>query len=260
MQQLDVAKLIKEAREKKALSRVELSKKAQVPLGVIKKLEEGRYDELPESFYLSHFLERLAQVLSLEKEILFSLFKEEHPPDISGVIVSKVPSGRENKWGFWILGLALVVLCIGIISYISFIPNWELKRPNIEMEIEKEIKKTKNFSTHLNTVKETSAALPNFAAASQEPLQTHILLIKAHERCWVHINLENGDERDFILQPGERYKINYIQKCTVRLGNSGGIDIFVDGEKTSIKGERGRPLTLLFEGKKLLSPSFVKQK
>lgn len=265
MKKEELSYLIRETREGRSLSRSDLARIARVPVGVIRKLEDGMYDELPEPPYLSPFLERLAQVLELEEEKLLSFIDDrKYAPDISNITVGKV---GELKWRvphFFLLFFLLI--CTGLL-YWALTWNWGLKGEGpSHLKVEKMVKQKERAvnvpSSHLEGLEElkntpTLGGTP--AIAAPEPVQEYALLIKAHDRCWVHMKLEDGTERDFILKPGERYKMSYARECVVRLGNSGAVGIEINGKKALFGGEISKPLTLQFQGENcsLLSPKGV---
>ena len=246
----DFALRLREAREARGLSRKELAKKAGVPLPVVKNLEEGRWSALPEAVYLRWFMERLARVLEIPLEEWRPLVESLEPRvDLSSVVVKKATP--QGGWGWW-QGLALffflvvllgAFLWFGVGTYISPQKVSLYRNGNGHEVSEASPSKIGNFHMlsppGMGVVPGKGVGEGRDAEAAL--VELHYLEIKARGECWVWMRLEDGAVRDFILRPGEKYRVSFTRKVEVRLGNSGAVDLLLDGRDLGFEGEEGKP-------------------
>lgn len=247
---------LREAREAKGLSRKELAQRAKVPLPVVKCLEEGRWSDLPEAVYVRWFVERLAQELDIPWEEWGPIVEGLAPRvDLSSVVIKKATP--QEGWGWW-QGFALFAFLVvllgaflwfGVGTYLGTSQKGlpRLKENGHRVQAPQEGEKGLAISQRLRRL-----VPPGMGVVSDEGrgegteaeaalVELHTLEIKAAGKCWVWMKLEDGAVRDFILRPGERYRISFTRKVEVRLGNPGAVALLLDGKDLGFEGKEGKP-------------------
>ncbi len=243
----DVAAQIKGARESQGLSREALAEKARVPLSVVRNLEDGVWEELPEAVYMRHFLERISQVLQLPPEIMREGAFESHI-DLSSVVVGKV---REEGIKPKVLLLFVVLLMLTIGGF-SVWKGWKSLGQHPGPRASSTASLGKSHAVGEGIPPPASKEGPSTSIIEREEpdkamaaqVEFHKLEIRARERCWVWMKLEDGSVRDFILKPHESYRITFRKGVQLRVGNAGAVAIVVDKKMLPFKAEEGQPKTL----------------
>ncbi len=87
----------------------------------------------------------------------------------------------------------------------------------------------------------TIAATP--PAKEQKPLS---LQLKAVEKTWLAVQLDNQPEREMMLQPGETLSFQATDRIQLYVGNAGGLDLVFNGKNQERFGKSGEVVTLTF--------------
>ena len=89
-------------------------------------------------------------------------------------------------------------------------------------------------------------AAPAPASAPAGPAGRHTLKAVVHAQTWLRIDTDGQTIRQVLLRPGESLSWEADQYFRLRVGNAGGIVLFLDGEQLPALGGSGevRDLTL----------------
>ena len=72
----------------------------------------------------------------------------------------------------------------------------------------------------------------------------HALRIQASADCWVEAKGDGFGRKEFLLRSGESYTVTFPKELSVRLGNSGGITLTLDGKPYAFDGKDGKVRTV----------------
>lgn len=70
------------------------------------------------------------------------------------------------------------------------------------------------------------------------------LRIEATADCWVEATGEGFGRKEFLLRNGQSYTVKFPKKLSLRLGNSGGISLILDGKPYAFDGKEGKVRTV----------------
>ncbi|WP_028571410.1 helix-turn-helix domain-containing protein [Desulfonatronum lacustre] len=92
---------------------------------------------------------------------------------------------------------------------------------------------------------------PEEARVAQEPALTpagveKTLEIRATENCWLSAQADGARPREAFLRPGERFVITFENTLEVRLGNAGGVVLYMDGNPWPFSARSGEVMSLRF--------------
>lgn len=102
---------------------------------------------------------------------------------------------------------------------------------------------------------ETEAAPPvqpsEEARVAQEPVLPpagveKTLEIRATENCWLSAQADGNRPREAFLRPGERFVITFENTLELRLGNAGGVALYIDGNPWPFSARSGEVKSLRF--------------
>ncbi len=81
----------------------------------------------------------------------------------------------------------------------------------------------------------------------EEAPDTVLVLIEAHEECWLRYEIDN-ESRNYFLSPGDSIEVEYTGSMRLRLGNAGGVSISLNGEPYALDAASGEVRTVEFNG------------
>ena len=93
-----------------------------------------------------------------------------------------------------------------------------------------------------------TAGQPPAAAADQRPARTAstplVLKIVASQNTWMRIQSDTERPVEFILKGGQTRTVSAAEKFTLRIGNAGGVDLFLNEQGLGKPGKPGEVLQL----------------
>jgi len=93
-----------------------------------------------------------------------------------------------------------------------------------------------------------TAGQPPAAAADQRPARTAstplVLKIVASQNTWMRIQSDTERPVEFILKGGQTRIVSAAEKFTLRIGNAGGVDLFLNEQELGKPGKPGEVLQL----------------
>jgi cytoskeletal protein RodZ len=133
-----IGEVIKEARERKRLSRTGLEKKTKIKRVFIDALEKEQWENLPEFPVIQGFVRNIALVLTVDEKRMIALLRRDYPPKF--LRVSPKPDvSRKHSWrprhtfiAGMVVALLVVLLYLGV-QYINFV-----SAPKLEVIIPQE--------------------------------------------------------------------------------------------------------------------------
>lgn len=76
------------------------------------------------------------------------------------------------------------------------------------------------------------------------PDEGYVATITATELCWVYGNIDGETTTDFTLRPGQTKSLEFSESLTLKLGNAGGVKVFLNGQEYEFEAESGQVKTL----------------
>ncbi len=230
-----LGKYLRAERETKKISLKEVSKNIKVREPFLKAVEEDRYDLLPSPTYVKGFLAAYAKYLGLDpNEIIlrYESFLKGGP-----VISEEIRPGKKISWNqkyLWVIGGVIVV---GLVAFspLLFSPS---KPPMKSVSSKPEVKQITPPS-HPPSPREAEK-LP---VPEEKPL---MLRLKAAEKTWVSIQLDDQPRQDITLQAGEGISYRATKRIELVVGNAGGLDLVFNDRKLERVGKFGEVFMVIF--------------
>ncbi len=106
-----------------------------------------------------------------------------------------------------------------------------------------------SLASSADSISET-ASVPHASFSQDVALDSrssrHRLQLAATAECWVEAWGEKVERKEMYLRPGQQFVLQFPSELTLRLGNSGGVRVTLDGKPLAIDGAEGRVLTVHF--------------
>lgn len=276
----NVSDYLKRERELRDISLESIAKDTCIPLKIIKSLDEGDEDSLPQDIFVKGYIKNFCKSLGLddtEALLQFDIYLKEKKDGLKPSqsqdnnnnrddFLTKEPSFFNKKNTVFLLFLASLVV---LIVY-SIRPDVTL-RTEKTVEKEKEVKETllmEATDAEKNTMTEPlerdvpedvgqdkasvdAKAIDTKDKALEEAEEDeskqkvksnslHVLKIKASDLTWIKVILDNETEKEVMLREGEVATFNAYKEFFMELGNAGGVIVTLDGEEVKAVGEIGQ--------------------
>jgi len=229
-----LGKYLKKERETKKISLREISKSIKVREQFLKAVEEDRYDLLPSPTYVKGFLAAYAKSIGLDpNEVILryeNVLKEET------ISYPEAPPEKKIHWNkryLWLIGGGIIIGVV-VIYFLFYQPS----PPSVKPVPQKtDLKETPPATSAAPVVKKPSVP---------EVKPTISLQLKAVERTWLTVQVDDQSVQDITLQPGEGISYRGMERIQMVVGNAGGLDIIFNEKQLERFGKSGEVYTLFF--------------
>jgi cytoskeletal protein RodZ len=228
-----LGKYFKRERELRNISLKEVAENTKVKEHFLRALEEDRYDLLPSTIYVKSFIIHYAKYIGVNPDDALLRYQNIIKREFADVpeAIPKKKSVWNMKYG-WIIGGTIVIALIA--SYLLFLRP---SKPPIEpLPVKPEVKKELPFIPSPQI-----AGTPT--RQEEKPLS---LQIKAVEKTWIRIQVDDQPDREILFQPGEGISFRAVKRIYLIVGNAGGLDLIFNDRSLERFGESGEVVTLTF--------------
>jgi cytoskeletal protein RodZ len=209
---------LRELRQEQSMSTEEVAAKTFIPLRLLKALEDGQLDQLPEPVFIQGFIRRYADTLNLDGMALAQTFPisvlpvttDNSSQGISSQEVSHEPWSVQQSFVLYIL-ILLVVTIASAVLYLLNRPN----TANHQLQ-------TKNISQQQNTPaapKSSSSTAPQ-AFQSGLPIEVSMSL---NDQSWLEVIVDGKTQFEGTLPKGTQKSWTAKQQLTIKVGNAGAV-------------------------------------
>jgi cytoskeleton protein RodZ len=84
------------------------------------------------------------------------------------------------------------------------------------------------------------------AAPQTGPQAERTLEVRASANCWLSAQADDARPREAFLRPDERFVVSFEQSLELKLGNAGGVSLYLDGSPWPLDARSGEVLVLRF--------------
>lgn len=251
---------LKARREEVGISLEEIHSKFRIDIKFLKAIEECDFEVLPE-LYIKAFIKSYAQAVDLDYEEVLKKFelakkgkveekpvkpKEEKPDEETKSFDSyeepedKIDNKSKITSNTIIIASAIVLIGVLTAVYFLFIKNDNKIIVN-ERPIEELVEETADrFEVDDNQIQN------NNIPASQDSIKIDL---KAIDSSWVKLVKDQKDTTEFILLPRREKTLSALNKFELLIGNSAGIEIYMNNQKLNFGGKKGEVKSVMIDSK-----------
>lgn len=256
--------MLRQAREAKGLSLQAVSSATKIREPILAALESEAYDDLPAPVFVRGFLRTLARCLNLDAEQLVALYCEamapnpaEQPTTDVVALESARPAHALGRPA-WLSANALlsVLIALLLIAGVAWGGGQVLRElgqtlPTKAVEqvsptsppIFLEPTPTQAFALNPTSVAstETPTAVPAiFASPTPLPAPPNFeVRVELTERSWLRVEADGTEAYQGILEVGNSKVFSARNRITMRAGNGGGVNAFINGQPQGALGATG---------------------
>lgn len=232
-----LGEILRNTRLEKSLTIEQVEKDTKIRKQYLEAMENEQWDFFSDYIYLKNFLKTYCRYLELDKsEYIGYLISELKPKSIPAKFPEKIDltNAPHRRTGIFLGIIALVLLFTTSYIYQHFlIPIQDTSEVLIVDENEE------------TTAPGQSDGLEHSESGQVDEVNMINLTLKClDDRCWVEVK-NNTDKNIYqkIIVKGEEINFTDQQKLTIKLGNAGQVQVFVNEENRGVLGEIGDVVT-----------------
>ncbi len=119
----NIGAYLRQFREEKSISTEEVAAKTFIPLRLLKALEEGQSDQLPEPIFVQGFIRRYAEVIDLDGEALAKTFSINLLPEKAEPPSQEISQPHSRTIKPYVLYILLGVLGVTVVTGLLYLFN-----------------------------------------------------------------------------------------------------------------------------------------
>ncbi len=228
----EIGEQFRQIRTNQGLSLEKIGKKTRISLRLLKAIEAGNLEILPEPIYIRGFLKQFAEALGLDGSEIASSFplnaslKQGQYP-----FGFKFPSLQLRPFHLYVLYILLVILSVRGLSNL-------LKQSALDVRT---VENSPQPSLKASPVKSSSPkpAKP-VSTAKKIPDKAIIVDIQLKDESWLKVIADGKTEFEGILPKGTSRTWKANQQLTIRTGNAGGVLVTYNEQQPKQLGKPGQ--------------------
>ena len=250
---------LKKERERQGITLEQVSEATKITVRMLQALEEERFDKLPGGIFNKGFVRAYARHLKIDEQQAIADYLAasgpvpapvEKEPELAAIATQKAktrklrPGGAERiPWGP--LALALLIIAFGFAMWGSYFRQAGGHPAGARAKSRIAPSSSARTTSPGSIVPQTASArdtAPEGTAAG-----SFVVLIKAHDDCWLDVSADGKDVMHDILAQGQEKSITAHDEVVAKAGNAGGLDLWFNGNKLPAAGEPEEVKTLVFD-------------
>ncbi len=252
---LTVGQFLRQEREKRNISLEAISKSTRITLKNLESLEKDDFQAFSAPIFLKSFLRAYAQAIGLDPHQVIAMYEEKtEVPEESLPSKKDIAAGKPGNALKYIVPIIIIIIAVIIIILAvsrkpaapppprpaeTSAPAKEQPAPPVQ---EQPAPPTK--TTPAPEGKPSSPPPPPETAGEKKALR-HVLKIKALEKVWLRIQIDDRPAIDALLKPEETGTWRAGNRIEVLLGNAGGSEVSFDGVPQGPLGVSGEVVRLV---------------
>lgn len=266
---------LKREREQRGVTLRKMHEATKVQMKHLEALEADDYSSLPHPAFVRGFIKSYCKVLGLDETdalLRYEMYLRENAPPSGGKDseaardgeiwqepINKLRERLPNKGARNVIALVAAGVAIMVIFYLFSARHKKGSSPTKQNEAaavkteDQKIAEPQEAppAPAADAVKDGAGA--NGGKTVQEAVKpapdgdgkAHTLTVRASERTWIRVRIDNDEPFDVMLQKGESIVWKAGRNISVLVGNAGGVYMVFDGKKLQSLGKSGAVVSLV---------------
>ncbi|MCS6783162.1 MAG: DUF4115 domain-containing protein [Gloeomargarita sp. SKYBB_i_bin120] len=224
----EIGQYLRQVREDKHLSLADVSAHTHIQTRMLRALEEGDVQELPEPVYVRGFLRQYARLLQVE-DLDLSILDTGMP--VTPLPASSSPSGPSLRpWHLYLTYFALILGAIGLLSYLLR----PTPKPQASLSPAPETPARPKPSPQMPVSPSPVAVTPSPAPASAIQVQ-----VEMTGQSWLQVVADGQVVFEGILSAGATQRWTARETLVLAAGNAGEVQVRINDGPPQPLGEKG---------------------
>ena len=222
----EIGAYLRQLRQEQSISTEEIATKTFIPLRLLKALEEGESNQLPEPIFIQGFIRRYADAIDLDGNAIAKTFPATLLPikyDTSSQEVLKVQSSSIHLY------IAYILLLAASTSGLFYLLNKpQATHPHLQ-------RRKVSFVQQQQTVAKRA---PSIAATAKNSLPSSPIQVTLSfkDESWLRVIVDGKTEFEGILTKGIEKTWTAKKQLTIRVGNAGGVMTSLNKQEPKLLG------------------------
>lgn len=236
-QLMQIGAYLHQMREESLLTIEHVATKTMIQPRILRAIEQGKLEHLPEPIYVRGFIKRYARELGLDAEAVAQAFPVKREANIQPQSWSDVSSRQLRPYHLYALYIAVIMAAIAGLSYLltrgpirttatapspSVVPSPDLPSPA------------------------APAASPEAPASPEPPAMPVQVEVTMQEQSWMRVIVDGETEFEGMLSEGTQRTWTANEEVQIRAGNAGGVLVEYNNQPATLMGDRGTVQQLIF--------------
>ncbi|KST68096.1 helix-turn-helix domain-containing protein [Mastigocoleus testarum] len=242
----EIGAALKQAREEKSIRLEELALHTRIRMIYLQALENGKFEELPETIYVRGFIYRYGDAVGLDGKALAEMFSDTFQKEELKENIETTQSKTNFNLPF--LSLFYIFLIVSASFGLFFV-----LRPRPQVESTAQNQSSLPVSSQKTTSKESisnSISQPKLKATrSQNPAakSTVQVSLKLTGRSWMEVIVDNKTVVNGFMEEGQNQSWTAKEELTVRAGDAAVVFISKDDKEPEAMGAKGEVKQITFK-------------
>ena len=256
---------LKNQREARSVTLEEVAKVTKIRKTILKAIEGDRHDLLPPRVFTQGFLKIYASYLELDESEVVKRYQE--ALDKLQVDETGGRSERQKYPKRLSSPIRVVVLFAIFVLALAFwyflLPQREKKisvsKDSPQESVSKSVEslpvikplmpETKDEEKVVSVDKELDVPVVGADRSEVEEVKAvkdeqMVLRVLSSETTWIEFQPDNDEPFDVLLKSGESFRVKAHEKFNLRIGNAGGVELFLNDKALGNPGKRGEVIDL----------------
>jgi cytoskeletal protein RodZ len=228
---IQIGDYLRQAREESFLSLDEVAVRTMIQPRLLRAIEAGKLQQLPEPVYIQGFIRRYAEALGLDGALVADAFPVE-------AVIRKAESSWNDSPAAQLRPLHLYVAYVGLIvasvSLLSYVVGRSMPVSNgVKLEA---TAPTANPSAASAPAKSEKIQPIASQPSADKPVKIDV---KLTDQSWLQVEIDGKQDYEGVLTEGTERTWSAKSQIRVRSGNAGGVMVAYNGKQAQPMGEPG---------------------
>jgi cytoskeletal protein RodZ len=237
----EIGSLFNETRQKKQITLEEVAAKTQIRLSLLKAIESGQIDLLPEPVYTRGLIKQFGDALGLNGKEIANSFPLAYTSKLKKSSSINIRPTQIRPLHLYFL---YIILVIGSVNYISYLLNQATLKTGNET-VYKQTDKTIVSTSDRSSISGSSVDR-NINSNNSSIDQSLRVGIALKSSSWIKVVADGKTQFEGVLESGQQRTWVAKQQLTVTAGNAGGVMVAFNDQKAKQLGKPGQPKEVTF--------------
>lgn len=239
-----IGNILREKREEKGLSIIDISDMLCIRKSLVKALEEGNTALLPHEVYIRGYLKKYAHVLDISEETLGlePRVQESQPASPEPAVTKNTSHGPRH-----IARRAMFIPLVFVLIISFFVLNQIYKERSAARSTPEQVSQSSSVTTKQASINVRQPGAANAATQPGSADQPQVLpvseikklMITCNDRTWVSVVIDENEKKEFMLNPEEMIVLNARDNFDLLIGNAAGVKLNLNGKEVEFNGKSG---------------------
>jgi cytoskeletal protein RodZ len=221
---------LRQVREESLLSLEEVSVRTLIQPRLLRAIESGKLQQLPEPVYIQGFIKRYAEALGLDGNQFAEAFPVEEAVRKAAPSWKESPAAQLRPLHLYVAYIGLIVASVSLLSQVV---NRSAPSPGVtRLEASPLPSPQKSPISKKSADPQTIASRPT----ADKPVNINV---KLTEQSWLQVEVDGKTDYEGVLSEGTERSWSAKNLIRVRSGNAGGVMVAYNGKQAAPMGDPG---------------------